>query len=563
MSLRLLYLWRTLRHLRGRQMAAQVMHRFRPVLESPARFGARHAPPFPGRSGRSIFPSVWSGRPQPAAAECRRGRFAFLDRSEALGWPPEWARADLPRLWQYHLHYFDWLLGLGYADAREAVRDWIRAHPLGRGRVGWEPYPISVRLPNWCAFFFGRFAEETERDAPFLAELWPSLYRQAEWLARHLEFRLMGNHLFENGAALCLAGDCFRGGAAERWRRIGRGILEREFPEQVLADGMHFERSPMYHQRMSALALALAAVEDPTVRALAAARLPRMVAALGAVCHPDGGIALFNDSALGAAMDARAFLDLARHQVPAARSLPPPPPGAWALREAGYYGFRSADGSFAICDAGDVGPDYIPGHAHGDIFSFELSLQEQRVIVDAGVYDYERGAMRDYCRSTAAHNTVEIGGQDQCEFWDVFRVARRGRPRDVVWQPSPHGFRLTGWHDGYARLRGSPRHRREFVWEAPSTLRVRDSVHSARPVRAVSRLHLHPACWPQLAGDREAVVDHPAGRFRIALTGAGVMRLEDSLYCPEFGVQVANRCVTVALEGKEIQTGFVITPADE
>ena len=113
---------------------------------------------------------------------------------------------------------------------------------------------------------------------------------------------------------------------------------------------------------------------------------------------------------------------------------------------------------------------------------------------DAGVTSYEADPMRQYCRSTRAHNTVEVGGADQCEFWSAFRVARRGRPRDVVFERLEDGFRLTGWHDGYERLRGRPRHQREFVWSGRGTLRVRDLVRGRRPLRAVSRLHLHPTC---------------------------------------------------------------------
>ena len=106
----------------------------------------------------------------------------------------------------------------------------------------------------------------------------------------------------------------------------------------------------------------------------------------------------------------------------------------FALRDAGYYGARGS-GHYVVCDAAPIGPDYQPGHAHGDLLSFELSLAGRRVIVDAGVHGYDGDPLRAWCRSTRAHNTVEIDGEDQCEFWGTFRVARRARPRDVVWTP--------------------------------------------------------------------------------------------------------------------------------
>ncbi len=100
-------------------------------------------------------------------------------------------------------------------------------------------------------------------------------------------------------------------------------------------------------------------------------------------------------------------------------------------------------------DAGPIGPDYLPGHGHGDMFSYELSLDGRRVVVDGGTSTYEAGPERDWVRSTRAHNTVEIAGEDQCEFFGAFRVGRRGRPRDVAAEVTADGLHVAGWHDGY------------------------------------------------------------------------------------------------------------------
>ena len=118
----------------------------------------------------------------------------------------------------------------------------------------------------------------------------------------------------------------------------------------------------------------------------------------------------------------------------------------------------------------------------------------RRVVTDSGVHGYEGDPLRDWCRSTRAHNTVEIDGQSQCEFWSVFRVGRRARPRDVRFEPRADGFRLSAWHDGYQRLPGAPRHQRRFLWHPRGVLLVRDEIASGRPVTARSRLHLHPDC---------------------------------------------------------------------
>ena len=115
------------------------------------------------------------------------GAFVFLNRRESLGWPPRWQSPQLPRLWEYNLHYFEWLWALDFPEGRAAAERWIAEHGLARGRVGWEPYPVCLRLMNWCGFFFGRHADRIASDVAFREELWRSIHLQAAWLAGHLE----------------------------------------------------------------------------------------------------------------------------------------------------------------------------------------------------------------------------------------------------------------------------------------------------------------------------------------------------------------------------------------
>ncbi|MHC4072924.1 MAG: heparinase II/III family protein [Planctomycetota bacterium] len=126
-------------------------------------------------------------------------------------------------------------------------------YPLRQKQVGWDPYPTSLRLINLCGVFFNKYQVQTKADTAFLHRLWSSIYIQAEWITKHLETHLLGNHLFENGAALAVVGGCFSDSTAMRWLRLGKSILEKEIPEQMLGDGMHFERSPMYHCRITYL----------------------------------------------------------------------------------------------------------------------------------------------------------------------------------------------------------------------------------------------------------------------------------------------------------------------
>jgi uncharacterized heparinase superfamily protein len=501
-----------------------------------------------------LIPAAGQQNPQQLMA----GRFTFLNRAEQLGWPPRWDSPALPKLWLYNLHYFDWIWNLNFEQARRVVDDWIVNHRPSRRGVGWEPYPTSLRLMNWTGYFFGKCREHVDADSAFLNRLQQSIGLQANWIQRRLEYHLLANHLLENAAAVSLAGSCFLGPKADEWFNTGRKILHRELLEQIPTDGVHFERSPMYHCRILYVLLLLASTGDSRLIRIVREPIRRMAAVLRKLVHPDGRIALLNDSAFGIYHEPHALLSYASALDPESAYALHEEYGPFILKNAGYYGWRSPEGHYLICNAGNITPDYQPGHSHADIFSFELSLSGQRVIVDSGVSTYEPGADRDYCRSTRAHNTVEIAGQDQSEMWGSFRVARRARVQVVDYKQSEKTFFLAAVHDGYERLQRGLRHTRRLVWKSEGALEVTDSFASKAPQGTVSRLHLHPEC----------ILDQPAGadvsislhglRVSVSFQGKGSVRVEDSVYCPEFGRKIQNKQLAFYPEPGETEWGFTI-----
>lgn len=462
------------------------------------------------------------------------GSLTFQNRIKAVGFPPDWGVKEVPLLWRYNLHYHDFLWSLAFPQAREVVLHWIEHHRPGRGRVGWDPYPTSLRIANWCAVFLGYNRERTLRDNVFATMLWSSVRDQANHLQRRLEWHLRGNHLFENGVALALVGSCFAHPQAVGWLRTGNKLLKRELPEQVLVDGGHFERSPMYQQRILHGLRMLDSTQDGDLHNLVRPYVERVEVALTTLCHPDGRITLMNDSAFEESTHSTDPVRYAASELPA---------GQFALVDSGYYGARTEDGHYVVCDAGPIGPNYQPGHGHADLLSFELSLRGARVVVDSGVSTYEACAMRAYCRSTRAHNTVEIEGQNQVEVWASFRVGRRCAPREVDWNELPDGFRLSARHDGYRHLTGRPTHARSFRWHASGKLDIADNVDSRRSVRSVARVHFHPDCRiEELRGDA-CTIGTSEGKVRVSWSGWAEVAEDDSVYCPQFGVEIPNHCL--------------------
>jgi uncharacterized heparinase superfamily protein len=396
---------------------------------------------------------------------------------------------------------------------------------------------------NWI-----KWALRGEKLGPELIE---SLAVQTRWLNRRLEHHLLGNHLFANAKALVFAGLWFDGAEAGRWRDRGTEILATELREQVLADGGQFERSPMYH------ALALEDVLDLVniLRSHAGAIEMRgrtlladlekvergMRAWLAALSHPDGEIAFFNDAAMGVAPH-RDQLEAYAGRL----ALPGSPQTAaltW-LPQSGYARLAQPD-AVLLCDLALIGPDYLPGHAHADTLSFELSLFGERVLVNSGTSVYGTSAERERQRGTPAHSTVTVAGRNSSDVWSSFRVGARARPRGAQVERQGDALIAACAHDGYRSLPGRPIHHRR--WELSShRLRVQDAV-SKTDLPAEARFHLHPDVACAIDNGRAGRLTLASGRAVRWRAEGGDARLEPSSWHPQFGISLPARCLVLPL----------------
>ena len=533
---------RTLRHLRPGQIGRLAMHRVRSRFDDPVRLLREPVPSFPGVG--------WS--PRTAWLEPVRsndvesilaGRLTFAGETQDVGYPPRWTVPEASRLWSYNLHYLDVLWALDFDRARVIAKDYMDAHGPTRHRTGWEPYPISHRLINLCAVFFGRDRKATEADEPFCEELWTTIHRMARWLEGHLEWHLRGNHLLENVIALAFVGACLEAQAdVRRWRELGCRLLHEQLDEQVLDDGGHYERSPMYHARLTHALAMLANAADEGLLAQLRSPLKRMTSWLLAMVHPDGENVLFNDSALGVYPTPGAIAGFVRDVIGEVTKAPDRP---FSLPATGYFGDRSGDGNSVVIDAAPIGPDEQPGHAHADIFTFEMSVGGRRAVVDPGVYDYIPSEMRRYCRGTVAHNTVTVDDADQCEMWGSFRVGRRTRPQDVRFEILDDGFRLSGRHRGYAHLAGGPVHERTFRWHRSGVLLVLDQVPGGASHSVVSRVLLHPDWHVAPAGEGRLVCGLEGLSLSVVTVPGASLSVGSGWYCPRFGCRIETEQLVI------------------
>ena len=478
----------------------------------------------------------------PATTQPHAVSFHFLQLEQELSWPIRWNDANWPRLWQFHLHYFDWArewledaLTSGHWRDQAALLEplldhWIKANPPCKGD-GWHSYTLSLRTRNWIWLL---------RCCPKLAtpHRLHSLWQQLRWLQTHPEHCHGGNHWLENLTALALGGLQFDGPLALAMHRRAMRLLQQELSSQLLADGGHEERSASYHllmlDRLVELGCSLEVINRERPSWLVGA-IEAMAAWARAVRLEGGAVPRFNDSAVDAApllddilsyaegylQQRQACSGLRRNLLQvafptsmssslassASVSLPAVvtdlPVTGWTLLRPGH-GWELAFKCGVPC------PPNLPPHVHSDQLSMELSYQGQWLLSEAGTSIYGNGPERVYERSGAAHNVLQLGlaghsGEIQwiepVEVWGGFRAARKAQPRDRQSGALSNGSCFAaGSHDGFDRI-GASHLRRVQLSDARTnqiTLTIDDMVTNRRTLHVRQWWHLAPGIFDEL-----------------------------------------------------------------
>lgn len=516
----------TLRYLQARQILYRIWYLLRRHWRQTTGWKPAWPKQAPATMPLQLAPSIQANGLFRAPAH-----FAFLNLEQSFSKGIDWEFAACGKLWTYNLHYFEWLCQADLAPETglqqlRSLAQHARQHPFS---VAWEPYPVSLRLIFSIRFLTQHRLHDDVVDAFLKAQL--------DQLGQHKEYHLSGNHLLENGFGLLFGAYYFQDKHAHR---LAQRILKTELQEQILNDGAHFERSPMYHQLLLYRLLdafnllrhnphvfpdtTLLTFFESTVRAM-----------FGWMHHfyPDNNeIPRWNDSTPGIAPSAAALLAYAGRLF--GRPLAPP---EIPLSDSGYRRLERA-GSVWLLDVGPAGPDYIPGHAHCDMLAFEWRLRGRPVIVHPGISTYEKNEVRQSERSTASHNTVQVGGFEQSEVWGGFRLARRARAQVLRDDPDQVLAAAQYWKRGVW-------HTRSWQIGASNNLTINDK--ASHP--AVARFHFHPGESFDLLGQKLE-----AANYSIQFD-TGKIRVVPYQFCLGFNRCIEAACVEVFFE-KTLRTTF-------
>ncbi len=396
-----------------------------------------------------------------------------------------WNNPKASHLWNFNLHYLEYLIALAadyrssndvryYNKFKEILNSWIENNKEFKGDA-WETYTISLRIPN-LFICFDLFGKIFDIDKEFKSQVLESIFIQYQYLLQNQELHLLGNHYFENLKTIIICSLYFD--EEDVYQKFFL-ILKKEINEQILDDGLHYELSLMYHKIiLEDIIRIIVCIQQrkPNDIIFLTQIVQKMVGVLVSLEQGMGKIPLFNDAGDGVAKETHQLLNASKKLF----NIEPIYMTNFPL--SGYH--KIYNNNIAIMfDTGRLGPKYMSGHGHCDALSFELSIDNKPIFVNSGTYQYQ-GKLREFFRSTEAHNTVMIGNQQQSEYWDKHRVGRR--IRNIVFKKTENG--ILGSYENYL----GNYHQREMLFENNKKLIIKDQVCVKKEQTIRSYLHLAP-----------------------------------------------------------------------
>jgi hypothetical protein len=511
---------------------------------------------------------------------------------------------NIKQVWEMSRHHHLTVLATAFwltADERYAeaaagqLRSWWSANPFLSGVHWTSGIEAGIRLISWV------WVRRLLDDWPKVGDLFEhndDAVRQIGW---HQEFLAAfpsrgssaNNHVIAEAAGQLVAACAFPWYArSPQWRKSAAALLERQLAANTFDDGLNREQATDYHRFVLELGLMAAVEADASGYPLSEAtwtQLVRMLDAAAGVLDVTGrpprqgdgdegrGLVLDDPErdpwaltlSTGAALVGAADWWLPMNGGVSAplcaalgrtRQLPRPAERPGRYPKAGLVLLRSRteDGPeiWCRCDGGPHGFLSIAAHAHADALSLEVRHDGVDLFADPGTYCYHgEPEWRQWFRSTAAHNTIEVAGVSQSESGGPFLWNTQATTRTLA--AAVGDLAVQTWsaeHDGYQRLDPSVTHRRSVTLDSPGRrLTVIDTLESDGAVDAVLRWLLGPEVQVELNSDHAVLswsVDGERREGRLSLptelewtTHRGEQNPIEGWYSPGFGSRVPATCL--------------------
>ena len=490
--------YNTIKYLKPRQISSQFLFR---VFNKPLKINYTHKVELRQLPDIDNFVPRWTG----GKFDCKLKIFEFLGQQQSYYMDINWNENKYGGLWLDNLHYFRYLEECSSDDIvviYNIILNW-KENSRKVPKAFFPPYNASER-----AFCIGRWLILNQKylSTEQRTNILTILAADIDFISDNLEWHLDGNHLLKNLSALWWGTKVLTSDLHAKWERILKKHLYKTIEEQILHDGLHYEKSPKYHQIALIDFMDILTVIDKNDQEHEYLRnlTKKMASALSMLTHPDGNTCLFNDAPSNLTSSTNEVLRYCEKCLGSLSSVN-------CLDHAGYYQFKNDD-LYVVADFGDLGPDEQMGHAHSDMFHFELSYKNTRVLVEGGTSSYYSPVRRKYERSTLAHNTVTVNNCSQSTNWHNFRVAQRGHCSLISASNDVNELDLVAEHDGYKNS-FNLLHKRHLVCNSnglviTDTIKVKDALSR----QLSSNLHFSENCIVEITSDSSATINLKDGQ---------------------------------------------------
>ena len=418
--------------------------------------------------------------------QCPRRDYARLDYRI----PEE--TGDIMPIWWLNRHQHLMPAAIAYFFTREPryadevllqIESWLEQCPYPVG-PGWlTGIEAGVRLLTWSWLFRFLFAHGRPKNCSdsLLVSWFTSIMQHAAYISRHkARFSSANNHAVAETVGLLAA--------VTTWpllfdsnysvNKLSRKLI-RTIQRQVSEDGVHLEQSTSYHAFVLELMVNAAVLHEPSREKLEDS-MHAMADFLNTLLGDNDIAPDLSDAdyAVATGIFQRSH-DYYRNVVRAAQTLcgayenehcakvsspvslytgslkaPLNKAGTGDFSTGGYVvwkGIMTDRARLKLCmDVGPLGFGALAAHGHADALSFTLDVNDEQVFVDPGTYAYhDEPLWRRYFKSTRAHNTIVINGEDQAENRGPFLWGQRYTTHVDHVVMSEDQFDVAAEHSGY------------------------------------------------------------------------------------------------------------------
>ncbi len=520
--------------------------------------------------------------------------------------------------WELNRHSYFVTLGRAYwltGDERYTevfvshVTSWMDHNPPKLG-INWaSSLEIAFRSISWLwALQF--FRESPKLNTELVVRMLKFLYLNALHLETFLSTYFSPNtHLTGEALGLFYIGLLlpeFRD--AERWRGLGLEILIGQLSRHVQADGVYFEQSSYYHRYTTDFYVHLAVllqVNDLTLPRELKPKLELLLDHMMFLTRPDGTTPFFGDDDGGrlVMLDNQSANDFRSLLSTGAALLNRPDYkfvsggaaeetlwllGAEGLRSfdqiealepdkesvefpiGGYYVMRdgwSRTSNYLLFDCGPHGMANC-GHAHADALAIDLAANGRTLLVDPGTFTYTGAKeMRDWFRSSAAHNTLTVDRQSSSLSADTFSWKTITSCERLKWIEQPRFTFVSGTHRGYEQLSRPGIHTRSILFVKGDYWLVRDRIELNGKHEVDLWFHFESGTSPEVREDASGQWVHEnaatGGLKIVSFAPGGLWTKENGWVSHCYGERaVAPVCVFSAMAEGEFEIITFLLPGE-